>query len=297
MTPLTTAPPPSSSAVPAADDPFLTSGIPLSGADTSDSTTTFAGSRRAPVRAASSTSVARGGRARILEEDPDLAGGLSGQALHQARAVCLAPTFEHSRGPWSCFPAPDSGALGVLVLDGMIVVRVETGARAHLELLGEGDLISPWVRLGGDLNVTAAVSAQVVAPVRMALLDRTFSQRASNWPEIHSALMHRVINRSRRASLQCAINAIPRMDERLELTLWGLADRFGRVTLGGIELRLPLTIAQLAEIVAAQRPSVSVAVARLEAQGRLSRPRRGHWQLLGSPPLQLAPLAEMSGLL
>lgn len=42
-------------------------------------------------------------------------------------------------------------------------------------------------------------------------------------------------------SARGAINAVPRVEERLELTLWRLGDRFGRVTPEGILLRLGLT--------------------------------------------------------
>lgn len=249
-----------------------------------------------PVPRLGTVAVCAAGRVPLLEYDPELASGLSGGELRRARELCLAPAFDHARGPWSFFPAPDHGSMGVLILDGLIVVRVETGARAHLELLGQGDVISPWVRLGSEVNVVSVVSSQVVSPVRMVLLDRGFAVRAATWPEIASAVIHRLINRSRRASLQGAINAIPRMDERLEVTLWSLADRYGHVTRDGIKLHLPLTMAQLAEMVAAQRPSVSVAVARLEAQQRIMRPARGSWLLLGEAPSQLAPLVEQSGL-
>ena len=108
--------------------------------------------------------------------------------------------------------------------------------------------------------------------------------------------MHKLIVRSRRLSLQSAINSLPRIDERLELTLWHLADRFGYMTSSGVELRLPLKHIQLSEMVAAQRPSVSTAVSRLETQGRLARLTRGHWLLCGSSPTRLTSLACQTGL-
>jgi CRP-like cAMP-binding protein len=97
-------------------------------------------------------------------------------------------------------------------------------------------------------------------------------------------------------SLQSAINSLPRIEERLELTLWEVAHRFGRVTPEGITVVLPLTHSQLADMVAAQRPSVSTALASLQRQGRVQRMVRHKFLLSGSPPSKLSPLAVQSGL-
>jgi CRP/FNR family cyclic AMP-dependent transcriptional regulator len=80
------------------------------------------------------------------------------------------------------------------------------------------------------------------------------------------------------------------------VTLWQLAYRFGRVTPDGILMQLPISHSQLADIVAAQRPSVSTAVVRLEDQGRLVRLERRTWLLRGSPPEMLTSLVRQSGL-
>ena len=130
------------------------------------------------------------------------------------------------------FPAPDPASLGAVILDGLVVVRIGLGRLGHVELLGASDVISPWSHSG---------------------------------PEIHAAVVQRLITRSRRLSLQAAIHALPRVAERVELTLWALAERFGRDTPDGITLHLPITHQQLAEIVAAQRPSVSTALNWLDA--------------------------------
>ena len=90
--------------------------------------------------------------------------------------------------------------------------------------------------------------------------------------------------------------ALPRIEERVEVTLWELAYRFGRVTPDGIVLDLPISHSQLADIVAAQRPSVSTAVVRLEDQGRLVRVARRTWLLRGGPPEMLVSLSRQSGL-
>jgi CRP-like cAMP-binding protein len=108
--------------------------------------------------------------------------------------------------------------------------------------------------------------------------------------------MRRHLLRSRRLSLQSAINSIPRTQERLELTLWQLAYRYGRVVSGGLRLHLPMSHAQIAEIVATQRPSVTIALARLQAAGRLRRTGPHDWLLCGPDPTELASFAVAAGL-
>jgi CRP/FNR family cyclic AMP-dependent transcriptional regulator len=222
-------------------------------------------------------------RVRVLDEDPDLGAGLAREDWRDAAAAAVAPGVLHPVGRWRFCAPPDADALGLLVLSGVILIRVSVGERAHVELLGEGDVTCPWMGLGPDLAVAAGVTSTVLSDLRTALLDRAFITRTARWPELQAALMQRLITRSRRLGLQSAINGLTRTEERLELTLWQLASRFGKVTTDGYKLPLRLTHTQLAEIVAAQRPSVTTALVRLEQAGRLRRNHDG-WILPGALP-------------
>jgi CRP/FNR family transcriptional regulator, cyclic AMP receptor protein len=232
----------------------------------------------------------------VLEADPDLGSVIDKVQWQLAVAASVAPAFELERGPWRFAPRPDAGALGALVLEGLIVIRINAETRAHIELLGPGDVIGPWVGSGQELTLPSVPTTSVVSKARIALLDRRFALRTARWPEIHAALMHRLIVRTRRLSLQSAINALSRIEERLEVTLWELAYRFGKVTPDGIMLDLPLTHSQMAEMVAAQRPSVSTAFTRLQDHGRIVHAARHRWLLLGEPPSTLSSLAQQTGL-
>jgi CRP/FNR family cyclic AMP-dependent transcriptional regulator len=234
-------------------------------------------------------------RVRVLEEDPDLGSALGPEDWQVAVMAATAPALTHPVGRWRLSQPPDVGALGMLILRGVIMIRIDAGERAHIDLLGEGDIISPWVGLGPDLTLSADITATVICELRMASLDRTFAVRSARWPEIQATLVQRLIARSRRLSLQSAINGMTRIEERLELTLWQLASRFGKVTPDGYKLGLRLTHTQLAEMVAAQRPSVTTALVRLEQSGRLFRNPDG-WILPGAPPSKLKPLARQIGL-
>ncbi len=228
---------------------------------------------------------------RVLDTEPELASGIAPEQVALAAGCSAAPVHALARGPWTLERSADPGELGGLILGGLVLVRVTVGERSHAELLGEGDLVSPRLQAAPELSDHAEVTARVVEPAEVAVLDRQFALRTARWPEIQAALMRRLILRSRRLSLQSAINSIPRTHERLELTLWQFAYRFGRVASGGLRLRLPISHAQLAEIVATQRPSVTIAFARLQDAGRLIRTGQHDWLLCGPAPTELAPLA------
>jgi CRP-like cAMP-binding protein len=178
------------------------------------------------------------GTVRLLEADPDLGATVVPEQRAAATGRAVATGLRFEPGPWRFRPIEDAG-LGALILEGMVLVRVEfTGIRAHVEVLGEGDVISPWHGINLESVAPCVVSASVVSDLEIAFLDRGFTQRTAQWPEIHAALMQRLLRRARVLSMQSAINSLPRIEERLELTLWQLAFRFGRVTRDGLTLHL-----------------------------------------------------------
>ena len=75
------------------------------------------------------------------------------------------------------------------------------------------------------------------------------------------------------------LNKQPRVDDRLHLMLWELAERHGETQGDDGQLDVPLTHAVLAELVAAQRPSVSTALGSLESRGPLVRRAGAGWQM------------------
>jgi hypothetical protein len=70
------------------------------------------------------------------------------------------------------------------------------------------------------------------------------------------------------------------------MLLWHLADRFGTVRPDGVFVGVRLTHAILADLVAAQRPTVSAGLAALEQSGALDQVAGG-FLLYGGPPGEL----------
>jgi CRP/FNR family cyclic AMP-dependent transcriptional regulator len=234
---------------------------------------------------------------RLLERDPDLGEQLAEEAFAQAREQVLARVLRFPRGPWA--PNPDefdgSASLGLMLADGLLVRQVTVGERTGAELLGPGDVVQPWLRVGPDASVGSDVNWQVAQPVALAVLDRDFSRRVARWPEITAAVARRVMLRVHWLAFHLALCHMRRVDDRLLLALWHFADRWGRVTPRGVELDLPLTHRLLAAVVGAYRPSVTVAVKALSEAGLIEHTSRSRWTLFGQPPDELRQVHEHAG--
>jgi CRP/FNR family cyclic AMP-dependent transcriptional regulator len=224
---------------------------------------------------------------RVLERDPELGRGLDGEELAVATRHLTARMLRVEPGEWR---APWDGEqnleghVGMLVLDGLVLRVQEIATVASAELLGTGDVLRPWLTGAEGSSLPGGARWQVLQPTAVAILDRRFAAVAGRWPEIMSALMERSVQRARLLAFQMAIASVRRIDARLLLLFWRLADRWGRVTADGVVLPLRLTHGWLAHLVGAQRPSVTTALGTLAGAGRVERLEDGSWLLRGAPP-------------
>ena len=222
----------------------------------------------------------------VLREDPDLGKHLDDRRLRAAREELHARLVTVPAGVWDPTVHAEAvdDAFGLLVLDGVVVRRVGRQDRFGAELLGTGDLCRLSDATGREtLSSPFTTTWRAIAPVRLAVLDRDFVQRCAGYPEIGACLTIRAVCRARHLVVNLSIAHFARVDRRLELLLWHLADRFGRVTPQGVVLPMRLTHDLLADLVAAQRPSVTLSLQQLERAGRLRR-QDGLLHLLGPPP-------------
>ena len=171
------------------------------------------------------------------------------------------------------------------MIDGLLLRRAGIEGRHAAELLGPGDLLRPWQHDdGGDSTLEVEWTWRVVATARCAVLDPRWTARAAAYPQLGAELAGRALGRSLRLVTAMAIAQQPRLDERLWMLFWDLADRFGKVHPDGVHLELPLTHEVLSHLAGARRPSVSGALTRLADEGRLRR-SGSHWILSGGPPV------------
>jgi CRP/FNR family cyclic AMP-dependent transcriptional regulator len=226
----------------------------------------------------------------VLRLDPDLGAEMGTAKRLLAERSCLAGVCEIPLGDWEAAEGADfdGSGFGLLVLSGALCRRVVHSERFGAELVGAGDLLRPWDLVEEWSSIPTDSEWTVIEPVRVAVLDLRFARRASPYPEIAVALMRRALTRTRHLAVLIAIAGQRRVETRLNMLFWHLADRFGRVRGDWVDVPLPLTHALLAELVAARRPSVTTALARLSEQGVLRRDERG-WRLRGPVPASPAP--------
>lgn len=227
-------------------------------------------------------------RVRLLEADRSLGSALSEEDRALASRYAVADAISLPRGTYD----PQTlihgdGLLGLLVLDGLLIRQVAVGDRHCGELVGAGSVLRPWDDFGQTAPLPFEVSWRVIRQVRLAQLDRRFLATIVHWPALIETFTARATERAHTLAFNVAIHCLRHVHLRLLALLWHLADRFGRVTADGTQVPLPLSHTDLAELVGAQRPSVSVALKRLSEEGLVRRASDNTWLLSHEPPSEL----------
>ncbi len=230
----------------------------------------------------------------LLELDPDLGQLLPEERLAAARRELRVVVRTLETGPWDVDRL--SGAspehLGLLVLDGVIAREVLVSDTVSTELLGPGDVVRPWRMLDASNLLRHTIRWNVLSRSRFALLDRRLSAELGRYPEVGAAIIDRVNERALRLAVTQAISQLNRVDRRLLALFWHLAERWGRMTTGGVALPMTLSHRMLGQLVGARRPTVSTALGELVREGELARRDDGTWLLTGEPVGGPAPEIE-----
>ena len=221
----------------------------------------------------------------LLELDPDLGQLLPEERLASAKHELRVAVRVVESGLWDVERL--SGAspehVGLLVLDGVIAREVLVSDTVSTELLGPGDVVRPWRLQDNATLLRHSIRWNVLTRSRIALLDRRTGAELGRYPEVSAAIMDRVNERAVRLAVTQAISQLNRVDRRLLALFWHLAERWGRITAGGVALPMTLSHRMLGQLVGARRPTVSTALAELVVQGELARRDDGSWLLIGTP--------------
>ncbi len=222
---------------------------------------------------------------RILEEDPQLAPGLSAERLLAAARLAVGPVLRMSSGRLERDPLAGSGATAALVVEGLATCTSRLEGARNAELLAPGDIVGRPELEDSSVGSMVGLEWRVLSSGwTLVLLGPEVGQATARFPELARGLVARTARRTELMRTQTLIAQVRRLDRGIELLLWLLADRHGKVGAEGIRLELPLTHQLIAELLGAQRPSVSVAMRRLTEAGRLSRNCDGRYVLHGSAP-------------
>lgn len=222
---------------------------------------------------------------RLFEHEPELLQHLTPGEAAAATERSVVESLVLGRGEIKPPAArADRVDLGFLVLEGVLLRRVEFFGRRAVEVVGQGDFVRPWNSNHDPPSLPCSTTWKVCGSARLAVLDRRFEREIARWPGVMSELLDRLAARGGALTVQLAIAQLPRLDVRLLCLLWRLADRWGTVGPEGITLDLNLSQSTLAELVSARRPSVNAALRDLRERGTLETPAPGRWLLKGDPP-------------
>jgi CRP/FNR family cyclic AMP-dependent transcriptional regulator len=228
---------------------------------------------------------------RVFEADRDLLSDLPEEARREARQRVVVPLLQLERRVWDARSngvAGHGACLGLLVLDGLLLHSVSVGDDLRSELVGAGDVIRPWEHEDDAASVPFQSRWEVVHSARLAVLDARFVAFACRWPQLLPAVVARATRRSRWLALQLAVAKLRRVDDRVMLFLWHMADRWGHVRPDGVLVPLPVTHEVLAQLIGVHRPTVTTALGRLSDAGLIHRQPDKSWLLRGKPSMPAA---------
>jgi CRP/FNR family cyclic AMP-dependent transcriptional regulator len=233
-------------------------------------------------------------KVRVIDAFPEIADQLDAEQERLARQYLLAKLEVLKPGLWH--PRREiqrePGHLGLLVLDGLLTRDVVMGETLATELVGRGDILRPVDHDGQDAPVPFDIVWRVLEPTEIAVLDRRFARVLGHWPEAMEVIVQGAVRRAQSLAVVLAVSHLRRVDVRLLVIMWYLADRWGKVTPQGVHLPLRLTHQTLGRLVGAQRPSVTTALKELAAEDRLTRCEDSTWMLHGEPPDTLERLRD-----
>lgn len=214
----------------------------------------------------------------LLHDDRELATAIpSAEREHAARA--LRVDIHHlAPGPvdlgWLDLP---QSTFAVLITCGAIRHDVLLENRVMTELLMEGDVL-----LADSPSPSTPESSRrlvVIHDTRLAVLDRRFMLAAAHWPGLMRAVTSRLADQQHRLAVHGAICQLPRVEQRIIAILCHLANRTGIITPQGMLLRHPFSHREIADLIGAQRSTVSLALASLRDQDLVRRGDDGSWLL------------------
>ena len=220
---------------------------------------------------------------RLLEADPDLARSLPASERARATRQIVVSAFPLPAGGWIPPARQDPHQLGFLVLNGLLARDEHLQGTTARELLGPGDVLTPWSEQADERLLARTVRWQVIEQATLANVDRRLEQAASRYPVLWLALFRRAAEERSRLSTHKAICQLPGVDAKLLALFWHLAERFGKVTAEGVLLPLRLRHQALGQLIGARRSTVTLALRRLAEAGQVEPRPGGGWVLTAEP--------------
>jgi CRP-like cAMP-binding protein len=231
----------------------------------------FAGADRPPAD--------RGRGIALLRADAELRAVVPADEQPLAERVAVVPVQRAEPGAWNprTLERDAREPFAAVLIEGVLTREVTIAERGTTQLIGPGDVFNPWPETRAVLPTS--VEWRVAEPAVIAVLDQRFLNATRRWPQLGAVLMSRLAAQSDRMAVQCALTALPRVEQRVTALFWHLAERWGRVGSDGVVVPLRLTHDQIGRLVGAQRPTVTLALRDLNRDGIVTRLDQSHWLL------------------
>src|SRR5919202_6821841 len=152
----------------------------------------------------------------LLDALPEAAALIAEADLERARSELTAPLIVRSEGPWPTPPlaAFDRLAIGVLVVDGLLLRDVRLGETTTTELVGRGDVLGPPDH-DREPVFPAGIEFTVLKDARLAVLDVEVTAAVCRWQPVVTAIVTAAVRRSFGLAELLAVSHLRRVDERL----------------------------------------------------------------------------------
>lgn len=212
-----------------------------------------------------------GGRAKIATAVVDVGGALGLGRLLVSATLMQIPS---GNGPATTARLSRLDHPAIL-LGGVLLRSVMLGRRESAALHGVGDLLAPAASEAEPFSV----AVRALAPCRLAVLDQGTLAQAATDPAVLERLMERGARQSDMLRLQSVLVQLASIEDRLEILLPQLSDRWGTVNGDGVMLPAFFTHSVLAALIGARRPSLTTAMGEMVRTGRLRRLDDRRWLL------------------
>jgi CRP/FNR family transcriptional regulator, cyclic AMP receptor protein len=170
-------------------------------------------------------------------------------------------------------------AFDFLIVDGVVIKETVLRLRAALELLSAGDVLPPPLTPIRQIESRSRSRYLAHGQVSLAALETHFRLAVRRWPGITDVLHDRLGQQTHRASMHVAMLHLPRVEDRITALFADLAERVGRTSGDGILVDLPLTHDLIGGLVGSRRPTVTLALQKLSADGTLKGHDGNRWTL------------------
>jgi CRP/FNR family transcriptional regulator, cyclic AMP receptor protein len=230
----------------------------------------------------------------LFDHLPELASRAPSSAIERLRESFSVPYIALAAGSFTHWHVA-RGVSALILISGFVLREVRLMGRSGVHLLGPGDVIVTTPVLEAGTSVPRDASWRGLTEVKVATIDEQAERVLGQIPGATATLMERLLQRSRDQELLAAISRIRGLQSRLLILFWCLADRWGRREGGQVVLPVPLSHDVLADLVSAERPSVSQALRSMARTGVLVRRSDRTWVLTSAPPQSLSDLTLSQG--